>query len=136
TPEFIQWLDSKMAAFDKLVPPATVLDAELDERIEAKVRTAITERCARPALRIRSPPPLQRSRSRTRPSLRKASDASSDKSRTGRGATACSQWRARWHEKANDRPLPPHLAGDKRLPTRQRASVWIFTPRVCALAVG
>jgi len=49
TPEFIQWLDSKMAAFDKLVPPATVLDAELDERIEAKVRTAITERVLREA---------------------------------------------------------------------------------------
>src|SRR5262249_11868573 len=26
TPEFIRWLDSKMAAYDKLIPPAAVLD--------------------------------------------------------------------------------------------------------------
>ena len=49
TPEFIRWLDSKMAAYDKLIPPAAVLDTELDKRIEAKVRTAITERILREA---------------------------------------------------------------------------------------
>jgi signal transduction histidine kinase len=49
TPEFLRWLDSKMAAYEKLIPPAAVLDAELDERIEAKVRTAITERILREA---------------------------------------------------------------------------------------
>jgi hypothetical protein len=49
TPEFIRWLDSKMATYDKLIPPAAVLDAELDERIEAKVRAAITERILREA---------------------------------------------------------------------------------------
>jgi hypothetical protein len=49
TPEFIRWLDSKMAAYDKLIPPAAVLDAELDERIEFKVRASITERILREA---------------------------------------------------------------------------------------
>ncbi len=49
TPEFIAWLDSKMAAYDKLIPPADVLEAEWNDRITAKVRVAITERILREA---------------------------------------------------------------------------------------
>jgi hypothetical protein len=49
TPEFIAWLDSKMAAYDKLIPPADVLVAEWNDRITAKVRVAITERILREA---------------------------------------------------------------------------------------
>ena len=45
TPEFIEWLDSKMADYNgKLVPPADVLEKELAERIERKVRATVTER--------------------------------------------------------------------------------------------
>jgi hypothetical protein len=42
-------LDGKMAAYHKLVPPPDVLEAELQERIENKVREAITERVLREA---------------------------------------------------------------------------------------
>jgi hypothetical protein len=49
TPEFIEWLDGKMAGYDKLVPPDEVIGAELDERIETKIRAAITERILREA---------------------------------------------------------------------------------------
>jgi DNA topoisomerase 6 subunit A-like protein len=45
TPQLIAWLDRKMAAFGdgKLIPPDHVLEQELTERIESKVRAAITE---------------------------------------------------------------------------------------------
>jgi Topoisomerase 6 subunit A/Spo11, Toprim domain len=51
TPEFIAWLDLKMAEHGdgKLVPPAEVLTAELDKRIEDKVRADIRERILREA---------------------------------------------------------------------------------------
>ena len=56
TLQFIAWLDRKMAAHakeaklpDKLIPPADVLTAELDQRIEEKVRTTLTERILREA---------------------------------------------------------------------------------------
>ena len=49
TPQFIEWLDGKMAADDKLIPPADVLAAELDKRIENKIRASITERILREA---------------------------------------------------------------------------------------
>jgi hypothetical protein len=50
TPRFIAWLDGKMAAYSgKLIPPAHVLVADLDERIERKVCEAITERILREA---------------------------------------------------------------------------------------
>ena len=49
TPQFIEWLDGKMAAYHKLVPPPEVLESELQERIENKVREAITERILREA---------------------------------------------------------------------------------------
>lgn len=49
TPQFIEWLDGKMADYDKLVPPDEVLRDELDRRIEAKVRAAVTERILREA---------------------------------------------------------------------------------------
>ena len=42
TPQFIAWLDGKMAGYDKLVPPGAVLAAELDSRVEAKIRAHIT----------------------------------------------------------------------------------------------
>ena len=45
TPEFIEWLDNKMAEHEdaKLIPPPKVLTAELDEKLEAKVRAILTE---------------------------------------------------------------------------------------------
>jgi hypothetical protein len=49
TPQFIAWLDGKMAGYDKLIPPAEVLETELAERIEQKVRDAVTERILREA---------------------------------------------------------------------------------------
>jgi hypothetical protein len=49
TPEFIDWLDGKMAKHGKLIPPPDVLTAELDQRIENKVRASITERILREA---------------------------------------------------------------------------------------
>ena len=46
TPQFIEWLDGKMAAakHGKLIPPNEVLEVELKARIEEKVRADITER--------------------------------------------------------------------------------------------
>jgi hypothetical protein len=50
TPQFIEWLDGKLAPYTgKLIPPADVLAAELDSRIEDKVRAAVTERILREA---------------------------------------------------------------------------------------
>jgi hypothetical protein len=51
TPKFIEWLDGKMAKHGdgKLVPPPEVLTAELDRRIEDKVRDDIRERILREA---------------------------------------------------------------------------------------
>jgi hypothetical protein len=49
TPQFIEWLDGKMAAYHKLIPPADVLEQELSARVEDKVREAITERILREA---------------------------------------------------------------------------------------
>jgi hypothetical protein len=49
TPQFITWLDGKMAPYDKLVPPGDVIEAELAARIEAKVRAAVTDRILREA---------------------------------------------------------------------------------------
>jgi hypothetical protein len=47
TPQFIEWLDGKMAAADKLIPPPDILTAELDNRIEDKLRASITDRILR-----------------------------------------------------------------------------------------
>jgi hypothetical protein len=46
TPQLIEWLDRKMSAFGsgKLIPPPDVLEQDLADRIESKVRAAITER--------------------------------------------------------------------------------------------
>jgi hypothetical protein len=50
TPDFIAWLDRKMAAHSgKLIPPSDVLEAELDQRIEKKIRASVTERILREA---------------------------------------------------------------------------------------
>jgi hypothetical protein len=44
TPQFIAWLDGKLAAYDKLIPPPDVLEAELEERLEAEIRDLVTTR--------------------------------------------------------------------------------------------
>jgi hypothetical protein len=49
TPEFIAWLDRKMAGYAKLVPPTDVIETDLDERVERKVRASHTERILREA---------------------------------------------------------------------------------------
>jgi hypothetical protein len=51
TPQLIQWLDQKMAKFGsgKLIPPTHVLEQELADLIDSKVREAITERILREA---------------------------------------------------------------------------------------
>jgi hypothetical protein len=49
TPEFIAWLDEKMAPYVKLIPPGDVIEAELVTRIDAKVRDAVTARILREA---------------------------------------------------------------------------------------
>jgi hypothetical protein len=51
TPQFIEWLDGKMAKakLGKLIPPGEVLEAELKERIAKKIRAAVTERILREA---------------------------------------------------------------------------------------
>jgi hypothetical protein len=51
TPEFIAWLDAKMAEHGdgKLVPPAKVVAVELEQRLDKKVRAAIQERILREA---------------------------------------------------------------------------------------
>jgi hypothetical protein len=51
TPNFIAWLDRKMAehGVGKLVPPDDVLIADFDQRVEQKVRATLTERILREA---------------------------------------------------------------------------------------
>jgi hypothetical protein len=51
TPEFIEWLDDKMAAHGvgKLIPPHDVIVDELERRLEAKVRDGVIERILREA---------------------------------------------------------------------------------------
>ena len=49
TPQFIRWLDGKMAKYSKLIPPSDVLEAELSQRIETKFRADLTERILREA---------------------------------------------------------------------------------------
>src|SRR5262249_51766693 len=49
TPQFIAWLDGKLADYGKLVPPPEVLEAELEEKLEQSARAVITERILREA---------------------------------------------------------------------------------------
>jgi len=51
TPQFIAWLDQKMAKHGsgKLIPPPDVLEAEVAERIEEKVRANLVEKILRDA---------------------------------------------------------------------------------------
>ena len=51
TPQLIEWLDEKMTEFGdgKLIPPTPVLEQELADLIESKVREAIKERILREA---------------------------------------------------------------------------------------
>jgi hypothetical protein len=49
TPAFIEWLDGKLADYDKLIPPPEILAAELNARVEDKLRAAIIERVLREA---------------------------------------------------------------------------------------
>ena len=46
TPEFIAWLDAKMAEHGgaKLIPPDDVIAKELEDRLEEKVRDIVMER--------------------------------------------------------------------------------------------
>jgi hypothetical protein len=49
TPQLIDWLDRKMAGYEKLIPPGDVLSAELDEQIEQTVREKIMDHILRDA---------------------------------------------------------------------------------------
>jgi hypothetical protein len=51
TPQFIAWLDRKMAehGIGKLIPPEEVLAVDLEDRLEAKVRADVQERILREA---------------------------------------------------------------------------------------
>jgi hypothetical protein len=49
TPQFLSWLDGKMADYGKLIPPPDILSAELDQRIEQEVRSKIMARILREA---------------------------------------------------------------------------------------
>jgi hypothetical protein len=50
TPQFIAWLDGKMVGYEgKLIPPPDVIEAELDDRIEDKIRAEVSERILRAA---------------------------------------------------------------------------------------
>lgn len=51
TPQFIAWLDAKMAEHGagKLIPPEDVIKAELEVKLKAKVTNAVTERILREA---------------------------------------------------------------------------------------
>src|SRR5262249_1528087 len=49
TPQFIEWLDGKLADYAKLIPPPDVLETELIRSVEDKIREAITARILREA---------------------------------------------------------------------------------------
>jgi len=49
TPQFIEWLDGKMADYDKLMPSPVALEEELSATIEKRVRAEVTERILREA---------------------------------------------------------------------------------------
>lgn len=51
TPQLIQWFDEKMTKFGggKLIPPPPVLEQELADRIESKLRELITQLILREA---------------------------------------------------------------------------------------
>jgi hypothetical protein len=44
---FIAWLDSKLAGYEKLIPPEDVLEEDVRARIERKIRAAEIERILR-----------------------------------------------------------------------------------------
>ena len=88
TPEFIEWLDDKMAEHDgKLIPPADVLEKELAELIEGRCAPQSPNAfCAKPVSRIRSPRRLPPSRGRMAKHWQRASKIYSRRSPTGSGA--------------------------------------------------
>jgi hypothetical protein len=49
TPQFIEWLDAKMAPYKKLIPPPNVIEAELKTSVENNIRDIIRERILREA---------------------------------------------------------------------------------------
>jgi hypothetical protein len=49
TPQFIAWLDEKMAGYEKLIPPPEVLEATLTSAVEHVLRGQITARILREA---------------------------------------------------------------------------------------
>ena len=49
TPQFIEWLDGKLADYDKLIPPPVVVAVELEQLLKKRLRELITERILREA---------------------------------------------------------------------------------------
>ncbi len=49
TPQFIEWLNGKMRSYKKLIPPADVIEAELVNRVETKLRDAVSARILKEA---------------------------------------------------------------------------------------
>jgi hypothetical protein len=49
TPQFISWLDEKMAPYKKLIPPPDVIETELNNYVENNVRDILRERILREA---------------------------------------------------------------------------------------
>jgi hypothetical protein len=51
TPQFIEWLDAKMAEHGdgKLIPPSAVIAQEFETRLEANIREIVTDRILREA---------------------------------------------------------------------------------------
>ena len=90
TPQFIEWLDSKMDEHGKgkLIPPADVLEAELARRIDTKVRAALTERILREAgFERQVADTIARSRRRRRQRWRKTSSRCSSGRQIESGVT-------------------------------------------------
>ena len=49
TPQFIEWLDGKLADYDKLIPPPVVVAVKLEQLLKKRLRELITERILREA---------------------------------------------------------------------------------------
>jgi hypothetical protein len=95
TPEFIEWLNRKMAeqCSGKLIPPDDVLVTELEKRLEAKVRAAVTERILREAkFEGQVATALATIRRPNAVDLKVASNACSNAIPSANGATKSRQW--------------------------------------------
>jgi hypothetical protein len=88
TPQFIEWLDGKMALYAKLIPPPDVLEAELHGRIKEKIHEAVVAAsCGRPISTLRSRPLSLTSSRRTVALLRRTSSNYSREGPTQSGVT-------------------------------------------------